>query len=89
MKTQIMPKKLNNRGCRLLAIAVIRSAIHDAYKHNEFDFFKSPLFHFYAGLAYGGTVDYRSDEDIINDILKNDTEDDQRKDNGGRFVKWF
>lgn len=90
----LMPEKLNKRGCRLLAIGVIKSAIEVTRKEkgNEKEnlrFFQSELFHFWAGLAYGGNPEYRSDEDIINDILTGKLENDLRVENGGRKSKWF
>ena len=80
--------KLNPKGCRLLGIGVIKAAIHDAQVHKDYSFFKSPMFHFWAGLAYGCKTDYRSDEDIINDILSGKLEKDLRKENKGRSSKW-
>ena len=71
-----------------MAIAVIKAAIISAKKNNDFGFFSSPLFHFYAGLAYGGKTDYRSDDDIINDIISGELEKDLRKDNGGQKSKY-
>ena len=87
METQ---QKLNSRGCRLLAIAVIKSAIVESQQNPQFDwsFFDSNLFHFYAGLAYGGNENYRSGKDIIDDIMKGDMERDLRKDNGGHKSKY-
>jgi hypothetical protein len=81
-------KKLSKRGCRLLAIAVIRSAISYAKDSNDYSFFFSELFHFYAGLAYGGKDDYKSDEDIVNAINNGKLEDDLRKLNGGKHSKY-
>lgn len=90
----LMPIRLNKRGCRLLAIGVIKSAIEATKKEkgNEEEnlrFFRSELFHFWAGLAYGGNTEYRSDEDIINDIVSGKLENDLRVENGGRKSKWF
>lgn len=82
-------QRLNKTGCRLLAIAVIKFAIHDAKVHKDYSFFSSDLFHFYAGIAYGGKADYRSDEDIIADIESGKLESDMRKGNGGQHQKWF
>lgn len=81
-------KKLSKRGCRLLAIAVIKSAIINAKKRNDYEFFYSDLFHFYAGLAYGGKDNYKSDEDIVNAINNGKLEDDLRKLNGGKHSKY-
>lgn len=81
-------ERLNYNGCRLLAIAVIKSAIRD----NDKNFFKSDLYHLYAGVAYNCKVDYRSDEDIIMDMEKARVKEaltDARKENGGRHSKWF
>lgn len=90
----LMPIKLNRHGCRLLAIGVIKSAVEATRKEkgNEEEnlrFFHSELFHFWAGLAYGGNPEYRSDEDIINDIVSGKLENDLRVENGGRKSKWF
>lgn len=90
----LLPIKLNKRGCRLLAIGVIKSAVEAARKEkgNEeknLRFFRSELFHFWAGLAYGGNPEYRSDEDIIEDIVSGKLEKDLRVENGGRKSKWF
>lgn len=83
-------KKLNKRGCRLLAIAVIKSAVIESQRNPNFnmDYFDSNSFHFYAALAYGGKTDYRSGDDIIQDILKGDMERDLRKDNGRQRSKY-
>lgn len=59
-KTKPLPKKLNNIGTTNLAIAVIRAAMADGYKKNEWDFFDSPDYDFYAGLAYRNKEDYMS-----------------------------
>ena len=82
--------KLNKRGCRLLAIAVLKSAIYESQRNPEFDwsYFSSDAFHFYAAIAYGGKEDYRSGEDIIHDILKGDIERDLRKGNGRQKSKY-
>ena len=90
----LMPIKLNNRGCRLLAIGVIKSAVEATRKEKDnveenLRFFQSELFHFWAGLAYGGNPEYRSDDDIINDIMSGKLENDLRVENGGRKSKWF
>ena len=90
----LMPIKLNNRGCRLLAIGVIKSAVEATRKEKDnveenLRFFQSELFHFWAGLAYGGNPEYRSDDDIINDIMSGKLENDLRIENGGRKSKWF
>lgn len=87
METQ---QKLNSKGCRLLAIAVLKSAIYESLKNPEFNwsYFDSDAFHFYAALAYGGKVDYRSGDDIIHDILKGDIERDLRKENGRQRSKY-
>ena len=85
---QLQTETMDKTGCRLLAIAIIKSAIHDAKIHNEYGFFGSELFHFYAGIAYGGKKDYRSDEDIIKDIKNGKLETDLRKGNGGQHSKW-
>ena len=84
------PQKLNDRGCRLLAIAVIKSAIVESQRNPYFDwsYFDSDAFHFYAALAYGGKVDYRCGDDIIHDILNGDMERDLRKDNGRQRSKY-
>lgn len=94
IQTNRMPLKLNRRGSRLLGIAVIKSAIEAVKKEPDnveenLRFFKSDLFHFWAGLAYGGNPDYRSDEDIIEDIVSGRLENDLRVENGGRKSKWF
>jgi hypothetical protein len=85
-----MQQKLNSRGCRLLAIAVLKSAIHESLINPEFDwsYFNSDAFHFYAAIAYGGKEDYRSGDDIIHDILKGDIERDLRKENGRQRSKY-
>lgn len=88
MGTKKKKKPLNKKGCRLLAIAVIKSAIQSAKDEGDVSFFTSELFHFYAGLAYGGKTDYRSDEDIIKDIMKINLKD-LREGNGGQKSKWF
>lgn len=90
----LMPIRLNKRGCRLLAIGVIKSAVEATKKEKDsveenLRFFQSELFHFWAGLAYGGNTEYRSDEDIINDIMSGKLENDLRSENGGRKSKWF
>ena len=85
--TMALQTKLNKRGCRLLAIAVIKASIHDAKTKEDFNFFGSDAFHFWAGLAYGGKTDYRSDDDIINDILKGDMEKELQR-GCGRLSKW-
>lgn len=82
-----LQKKLNSKGCRLLGIAVIKYAIREAKATNDYSFFKSDIFHFWAGLAYGGKTDYRSDEDIISDILKGDMEEELKR-GCGRRSKW-
>lgn len=90
MKTKTNKQKLNKRGCRLLAMAVIKSAILESKNNPNFDwsYFDSDDFHFYAALAYGCKEDYRSGQDIINDIMKSDMEKDLRKENGGKRPKY-
>lgn len=86
METKKKKERLNYNGCRLLAINVIKSAIRD----KDYPFFKSDLYHLYAGVAFGCKPDYRSDEDIIMDIEKGRIEEvlkDMRKSNGGRHSK--
>lgn len=82
-----LPKKLNSKGCRLLGIAVIKSAIREAVITDNYNFFTSDSFHFWAGLAYGGKSEYRSDEDIINDIMEGDMEQELKKGCGAKS-KW-
>lgn len=83
----IIPKKLNKTGCRLLAIAVIKHAVFEALKTNNYYFFDTDIFHLWAGLAYGGKEDYRSSQDVINDILNGDLKSDMRCENGKRMSR--
>lgn len=85
-----LPKKLNPKGCRLLGIAIIKSAIVESMKNPNFNwsFFDSELFHFYAGLAYGGKTDYRCGDDVINDVMSGKLEIDACSDNMGGVSKY-
>jgi hypothetical protein len=46
------------------------------------------MFHFYAGIAFGGKEDYRSGTDIIADILNSNLNVDQRCGNGRQRSKY-
>ena len=87
-QVNVLPKVLSKRGCQLLAIAVIKSAARESLDTNNYDFFDSPMFHFYAGLAFGGKEDYRSGTDIIADILNSNLNVDQRCGNGRQRSKY-
>lgn len=95
-KKEVLPEKLNPKGCRLLAIAVIRGAVMEMRRkktrslrelESDMYFFKSDIFHFYAGLAYKAKTDYRSDEDIINDVM-NGTLEEKIKHGCGAKSRW-
>ena len=86
---------LSKRGCRLLAIAVISAAVESAKKNNDYTFFYTSLYHFYAGLAYGGKEEYMSEEDVVNAVKSRQLEKDLKKirsglrnNNGGQHSKY-
>lgn len=83
----IIPKKLNRFGCRLLAIAVIKHAVFEALKTNNYHFFDTDIFHLWAGLAYGAKEDYRSGQDVIDDVLNGKLKADMRSENGRRISR--
>lgn len=75
----------NSKGCKLLAIGVIRSAIND----RDLSFFVSPVYDYYAILAYGKN-NYKTGEEIVREIEEGKTDIDlRRKNNGGGHSKWF
>lgn len=82
-------EKLNYKGCRLLAIGVIKSAIR------EYDsaFFSSDTYNYiYSPLAYGCKSDCKEGKEIAFEVeleKLNQVKQDMRKENGGKKSKWF
>lgn len=78
-----------------MAIAVISAAVESAKKNDDYTFFYTSLYHFYAGLAYGGKEEYMSDEDVVNAVKTRQLEKDLKKirsglkgNNGGQHSKY-
>ena len=78
-----------------MAIAVISAAVENAKKNNDYTFFYTALYHFYAGLAYGGKEEYMSEEDVVNAVKTRQLEKDLKKiraglksNNGGQHSKY-
>lgn len=78
-----------------MAIAVISAAVESAKKNDDYTFFYTSLYHFYAGLAYGGKEEYMSDEDVVNAVKTRQLEKELNKiksglrdKNGGQHSKY-
>ena len=64
---QVLKKeRLDIEGCRLLANRIIRSA----YDDNDTEFFFSPVYDFWAAIAYNGKMDYWCKEIVDKIYLK-------------------
>ena len=67
--TKCRIKTITKTGARLLATAVIRSALYE--RPVDTAFFESEMFDFWASLAYGGKPDYIDGIDIPS-LIRND-----------------
>lgn len=67
---------------RVLAVAIIKSAVHD----KDWAFFHTDWFHTLATLAYGGKVDYMTPDELIK--LAMDNEDINSHCSNGQKSKW-
>ena len=66
----VLPKKLNQNGCRRLAIAVIKSAL--TCEPKDVAFLESDWYDFWAMLVFGADFVYYTGEEVIKNELKRD-----------------
>ena len=75
-KTTLQTSRLDKTGCRMLASRVIRQAYEDGDKF----FFDSPMYDFWAAIAYDLKADYISEEVI--DMINHTTRSQRRSPRG-------